>query len=120
MKRATYLLELKYHDIYRGVSIYCAQADIIFENIFYWASLKPEVVLNSADELIQREKKRCAPTHKRTRAHAYIVKLSVLFVVNSYIYSIMFGHFNVYSSLSQSKKTNSGTEPIFAEAKTCL
>lgn len=33
--------------------MHCAQAYIIiFENIFYWASLKPEVVLNSAGELI--------------------------------------------------------------------
>lgn len=113
MKHATCLLELRYPDIYWGVSMYCAQSDI-FENIVYWASLKPEVVLNSGDELIQREKT-CAPTHKRACAHTYMLKLSVLFVANSYICSITFGHFNVYSGLSPCKRTSSGTE-----AKTCF
>lgn len=47
-----------------------------------------------------------------TNTHTHIrTKLSVLFVANSYIYSIMFGHFNVYSGLSPSKN-GSGTEDL--------
>lgn len=109
MKHTRYLLELRYHDIYWGVSMYCAQADIVFENIFYWASLKPEVVLNSADKLIQKEKKKVSP-HTIAWTHTYILQLSMLFVANSNIYSITFGHFNVYLGLSPSKKTEKGKD----------